>query len=431
MVLHESTRRNAVRAAFLAFAVAPVCAIVVWCLRANSPTTVRRVAATLSAATRMQPEFSSASFPRPGVVRLDDFALRRGDGAAALVSSPRLELRDHGDWLEVRASELMLASSVVPQLAEWGEREFAALKLQSHNAWQFVAERVRVASDGQTVFEATDVTAAISPYRRNHPMWLEFALADDAQAADASVRVTFAPAGADQPARAEIFTGGAVVPAELAGLLSPELFPQLAGVYFSGGIECTWDERGLRTINGGVGDSGHALRCRFHFPAAPLPGAEGPAVVEFHRLNYDATREQAPLRATGWLAAGAGEVSGAQLVQFVETLGGQWLQTPAATAAGRRVAFSRLDVRFQFDDVGRLHLTGGAAGDSIAMLGAEGDPWFRFPGLPAPASAALAALSSPRSALPPIDSRLQALAKLLDGSGEHRLAAEPNRALRR
>lgn len=359
MLLHERTRKRAIRLALVLGVWGPTLLVAAVCWRSSQPAALRSAVAQVEAATNLTVQAEGVEFPRPRVVRLLGFQIGDAGSARPLASATSLELVDHGDYVEVRCDELNVDAGQLRVAHDLWRQALQRLRVERRRrAVQLVAERVVLRQEEEPWQNLAAVRAALSPLRDDWQAWADFELTGSQRRGGVRWAAT---AEDEEQARLRLDTGGGILPGALAELISPPAGAALANAEICGALELVYS--GGR-IDEAALPAGQGIAVRFE--NSPLPAMEGDLVLRLAGLRLDGGRLR---ELDAIVTGGPGRWSVAQLRHAARRLGlsldPELAATEEESPLGLGVDYERMSLRLALRN-DRLQVFGDSnLGDSV------------------------------------------------------------------
>ena len=370
--LHESTRRNLIRAAFLLFALAPTVFSIALCLAYRSPRSQKELLAYLTDATGLKIDAASIQHPRPGIIRFVGFSANLPEENAVrapakdsgppqpgetLASAVSVDVCNRGDWWEVSANSLKVSAASTTALHNLLVHQLARLRsTTSHRGWLLRAPHAELKAPEQ-VMQLERLTLGLSPFDATAHAWfkLEFSGKKEpmgcrlVQQLDSTWR------------EIEVWTGDVEIPGSLLGILQPSWKPLGEPILFRGYAKAVREQDGWALVSGQVSSQGarrnatqakSELRCPQGRAELGIVSGDVRLVLEEFSMRADRIQH---LR--GYIRCDEGEYEAVRLGRLIEQMEGWTPESIRIASAGTRVAFKRIAASLAIER-GRFRLWG-------------------------------------------------------------------------
>ncbi|HEX4131236.1 MAG TPA: hypothetical protein VHZ24_14445 [Pirellulales bacterium] len=216
--IHELTRRQICRAAFLIACLLPTTAVLAWGVTRRLPGRVAAHATELERATGLHVTLGNVTYPRPGATLYHDLVLADPETDAEMLRCRVLEAASDGQQWLLRASQVEVEAAQAPQLWETVERQLRQAPRDDNLPVRAVAWELTWHGPGgaQTI---TDLAARLMSTETDRRAELSFQLAGESNAEPVVVRAT--RRRGEQPSTTNITldTSNSFLPANIFGPL--------------------------------------------------------------------------------------------------------------------------------------------------------------------------------------------------------------------
>ena len=351
--MHETTRRYVCRWAFCAFCVLPTLLVVAWSVYRLTPADVRSREVQWSAWSGLGVTIGRVSYPRPGIMLLDDVQLADPKTAVPIVRIKRLQSARRDGALVLLAREPEILSSRIGRLWELLDERILRGQTFKGKTAELIAGRLTLhtARGPQTLI---DVRGRIEPAPVGLEATLDFRLAGVDSEQPARLRVVRDRQARPPLTRLEIHSGPTPLPCTLLSTQFAALGRLGARCWFDGSVWATRAaDRWEADVTGRLRGIDLDRLVSDQFPHT----LSGSAEIVLRRAHVRGGRL---VRASGRLSAGSGHVSRSLLTSAAESL--RLSISDGVRPRGQpSLAYRQLALAFTVDE-GGLSIRGQCAG---------------------------------------------------------------------